>query len=132
MSETLDRVLADLADVQDAILDLPPEDVAGHLELRERQEGLRARAREVRGGAADELTALQVRARLAHLEARKEEHLGRRLGHLAAAQTGHGGGIDPGIVHRMHREMDAAFGLDDLDREIERLRHLLAGIGRGD
>ena len=128
MSDDLDQVLADLAAVQDAILALPPEDFAGRFELRQRQEDLRERARELRHDVDDSLTVAQLRAQLNHLLAVREEHFSHRLGHAAAAQTGQGGGIDPAVVHEMHRQMDQAFRLEDLEEEIDHLQDRLKAL----
>ncbi len=117
----LAAVVDDLAAVFVALHET--DDADRRVELKERQEALRAEAAELR--ASLPLTGVdedQLRARLARLEAARDRHLSAHLTASAAAQTGMGGGIDPEHVHELHRQMDEAVGLAAIEDEIRRLR----------
>ncbi len=123
----LTDVIGELADVQ-ARLAATPEDAYGaRADLRSRQDALRAEAAEMRAATPlDTLQEAELRGRLERLEAQRDRHLSAHLGHSAAAQTGEGGGIDPAYVHQLHRQMDEAAGLAEIEEEIRRLRNALA------
>jgi hypothetical protein len=124
----LDVILAELSDVAAKLSDLPDDAFAERFELRQRQEELRAASREMLAESGDILSADEARMQLKRLEAERDQYLGTRLSHSAGAQTGQGGGIDPKYVHDMHRRMDAAFDLDSVNAEIDRLKTRLAKL----
>lgn len=124
----LDRVLAELSEVASELSDLPDNAFEERFELRQRQEELRAASRELLAESGDILSADEARIQLTRLEAERDKYFGTRLSHSAGAQTGQGGGIDPKYVHDMHRRMDAAFDLDGVNAEIDRLRRRLAKL----
>lgn len=125
MSDAVSHVLQDLIEVREELDRLPADAFAERAELHQRQEELRARARDIRHAAHDGLTADQIRQRIAHLEARIEGRLDEHLGSSAAAGTGMGGGIDPNYVHALDHQLDEAVHLDDLKEELRRLRNRL-------
>ena len=121
----IDDVLSELAALEDELLAADEDDFALRLELRQRQEELRARARELAAEHTPE-SEEQLHRKLEHLKRRRDEHVATRLPQSSAAQTGMGGGIDPGYVHEMNRAMAETFGLEELETEIRRLEEELA------
>ncbi len=123
----LTDVIVELADVQAALATAPEDDYEARADLRSRQDALRAEAAKVRDAQPlDALGEAELRGRLERLERQRDRHLSAHIGHSAAAQTGEGGGIDPKYVHDLHRQMDEAAGLAELEEEIRRLRNALA------
>lgn len=121
----IDDVLSELAALEDQLLAADEDDFALRFELRQRQEELRARARTLSVDQTPE-SEEQLRRKLEHLKHRRDEHLATRLPQSSAAQTGMGGGIDPGYVHEMNQAMAETFGLGELETEIRRLEEELA------
>ncbi len=129
MTNQLSELLAELSVVQDELIATAEDDFERRMELHRRQDELRAKARELGTTAAvGGVDATEIRRQIARLEAERERHISNRLPYTAAAQTGMGGGIDPRHVHQMHRQMDDAFGLVELDEELARLRHRLTEL----
>jgi hypothetical protein len=124
-----DALLAELSEVAAALSDLPDDALEERFRLRQRQEQLRAMARDQLAETGDILSADEARLRLAHLTDRRDRYLDdTRLSHLAGAQTGQGGGVDPKYVHDMHRRMDESFDLEGINAEIERLHRLVVRL----
>ena len=124
-----EQLLAELSAVQARLSELPKDAHEERFQLREHQKELRELSRRQLAQLGDLLSADEVRTRLRQLESQREQYLNdTRLSHLAGAQTGQGGGIDPKIVHDMHRNMDESFNLDGLTAEIKRLRRRLATL----
>ncbi len=120
-------VVGDLADVHARLAAADDDDFATRADLRSRQEALRAEAAELRAAApVSSLDEAQLRSRLDRLMTKRSLHLDAHIGASAAAQTGEGGGIDPAYVHELHRQMDEAVGLAEIEEEIRRLRNALA------
>jgi hypothetical protein len=129
-AEALCQVIAQLAEVQDALLALPPDDLAARHELHRRQDGLRAEAAAIARGLPVSAEARRhLEARLARLRHRLAERTGRTLtGALA------GGGVGPGLrpsgmavdtMLPIDRELLAARDLDGLRQEIAVLEQRL-------
>ncbi len=131
MSERdLSVVIGELADVQARLAAAPENDFGGRAGLRSRRDALRAEAAELRSATPlDALDEAELRARLQRLEEQRDRHLSTHVTASAAAQTGHGGGIDPEYVHQLHRQMDEAAGLEAIEEEIRRIRNALGGAG---
>ena len=124
-----DAIRQQLAEVADQLARLPEDAFEERFQLRQRQEGLRAQAREALATTGDLLSADEARSRLEQLKGQRQRFLDdTRLSHLAGAQTGQGGGIDPKYVHDMHRRMDEAFDLDGVNAAIARLERLIAKL----
>ncbi|MDH3729923.1 MAG: hypothetical protein OES13_02185 [Acidimicrobiia bacterium] len=125
----LDEVLVELSDVAAKLSDLPVDALEERFHLRQRQEELRAISRQLLSEKGDLLSADELQVQLGRLEEERDRYLSEtRLSHSAGAQTGQGGGIDPKVVHDMHRSMDKAFDLDGVNAEIDRLRRRLARL----
>ena len=125
-----DAIRRQLADVAEQLSKLPDDAFEERFQLRQRQDELRAQAREALAATGDLLSADEARLRLDQLKERRQRFLDdTRLSHLAGAQTGQGGGIDPKIVHDMHQRMDEAFDLDGINAEIDRLQRLITRLG---
>ncbi len=123
----LSDVVVELADVRAALAAAPEDDFETRADLRARQDDLRAEAARLRAAQPiDSLDEAELRGRLERLERQRDRHLSAHIGHSAAAQTGEGGGIDPKYVHDLHRQMDEAAGLAEIEDEIRRLRNALA------
>jgi hypothetical protein len=75
----LGRVLAELEQVQEELSQLPDDAVAQRLDLHERRSRLREEAERLRHGEQGEESLDDLRARLARLEARRDELLARRV-----------------------------------------------------
>ncbi len=120
---SLEEILTELSEVQDALIEAAPDDFATRAELSNRQDTLRLQAREARSEISDDLSAEQLEREVERLE----DELLRYLDTRPSASAGHGGGgrggggIDPWYLHEMHRKMDASFGFEE---KKERLRTL--------
>ena len=124
-----DELLTELSEVAARLAELPADALEERFRLRQRQEELRAVARNQLAETGDILSADEARLRLAHLTSRRDRYLDdTRMSHLAGAQTGQGGGVDPKYVHDMHRRMDELFDLDGINAEIGRLQRLVARL----
>lgn len=77
----LTRVLAELEDVQQELVELPDDAVPERLDLHERRARLREEAERLRYAEEGGDSVEDVRARLARLEARRDEILARRVSH---------------------------------------------------
>ncbi len=128
-AEPLADLRARLIGIATALDALPADAFGPRLDLRMEQSSIREELR-ARSLAGDLLTADQLELRIAHLERQIEAHYGNRLSHLSGAQTGYGGGIDPQILHQMHRQMDETAGIEQLKTEVQRLRNRLAAARR--
>lgn len=121
-------VLRQLAETQERLSETPEEQFALRQDLREREDALRAELRGFSEGWSDHLSIDQLRRRIADMERRLEEHYGNRLSHISGGQSGFGGGIDPKILHRMHRAMDRSSDLPAMKAELVRLKDQLAKL----
>ena len=77
----LTRVLAELEEVQEELARLPDDAVTERLDLHERRARLREEAERIRQLEDGDETLDGLRARLARLEARRDELLARRVSH---------------------------------------------------
>ena len=77
----LTRVLAELEEVQEELGRLPDDAVTERLDLHERRARLREEAERIRQLEDGDETLDGLRARLARLEARRDELLARRVSH---------------------------------------------------
>lgn len=125
------QTLRDLVEVQELIGEVPNHDVPRRQELRDREAQLRARLRTFSAGWTDHLSIDQLRRRIAVVERRLEQHYGNRLSHTSGGQSGFGGGLDPQILHRMHRAMDKSADLKAMKAELVRLKDRLAILEAG-
>ena len=131
MEQRLDEIRTELAAIQDELLRLPGDEFDRRQQLRARQEQLREEVRRT-ATAGDLLSADQIKRRIEELEAQLEAHLDNRIPFSAAAQTGFGGGIDPGVLHAMHRRMDEIGGVEAIREQLRQLRDRLAAMERTD
>jgi hypothetical protein len=127
----VEDVLRELAEVQDELLAAPSDDFARRADLLARQDALRAEAAEARTAVPDNLSAEQLEQRVEYLEAEIVRHLESRPAASAGAQTGMGGGIDPYFLQEMNQKAAVAFGLEEKQTELQRLRARLGEL-RGD
>lgn len=77
----LTRVLAELEEIQQELHDLPDDAVPERLDLHERRARLREEAERLRQSEDGDESVEELRARLARLEARRDEILARRVSH---------------------------------------------------
>lgn len=124
MPRDLDKVLADLAEVQDQLIALPDEAFGEKAKLQSKQDELRAEAREARHSIGDHLDIQALRDLVQHLERELQRYLDAR----PAASVGQGGGgpggggIDPEQYHEMVGRMDKYVGYDKMRAELQELR----------
>ena len=123
-SRGLDEILADLAQIQDSLLATPAEDFATRAALSNRQDDLRSEAGRLRDAVGEELSVGQLEAQIAHLESEILNPLSTRPSASAGGPSGGmgGGGIDPDVLHEMHRKMAASFGLDEKKALLSKLK----------
>lgn len=121
-------VMRELTEVQDRLRDTPEEQFALRQDLRDREDALRTELRRLGAGWSDHLSIDQLERRIAVVEGRLEEHYGNRLSHTSGGQSGFGGGLDPKILHRMHRAMDKSSDLPAMKAELARLKGQLAKL----
>ena len=114
--------------VQQELAETPADQLARRQELTELEDALRLELRSFRDSWTDHLSIDQLRHRIADMERRLGEHYGNRLSHLAGGQSGFGGGLDPTILHRMHRAMDRSADLPGMQAELARLKDRLAKL----
>lgn len=124
----LSQTMRELARVQDELRAVPPDEFTRRQDLRDREEALRAELRSFAAGWTDHFSIDQLKGRIADTERRIKEHYGNRLSHTAGPQTGYGGGLDPQILHWMHRAMDQAGDLPAMRAELARLKDRLATL----
>lgn len=129
MADELAPLRLRLLDIEAALQSLPPDAFGQRLDLRTEQAAIREELRS-RSLAGDLLTADQLELRIAHLERQITAHYANRLSHISGPQTGYGGGIDPQILHQMHRRMDETAGIEQLKAEVRRLKDRLAAARR--
>ena len=122
--------LRELARVQDELRDLPRDDLAGRHDLHRREEQLRGELREFSAAWTDHLSIDQLKRHIASVERRLQDHYSNRVSHVTAAQTGFGGGLDPKVLHRMHRATDEVGDLPAIKAELTRLKDKLANLER--
>jgi hypothetical protein len=122
----LDELLRELYSVQQELAQAPKGELARQHDLREREGQLRAELREFSTQRPDPKSIDQLRRLIARTERRISEHYGNRLSYTSGPQTGYGGGLDPKILHRMHRAMDRSADLPGMRAELARLRQELA------
>lgn len=130
-AEALRRVVAQLAEVQDLLLALPPGDLAARHELPLRQDGLRDEAADLaRRLPVSSAQRRHLETRLAQLRHRLADRSGRTLtGRLTRLGAGTGmrpSGVAVDTMLPLDREVLAARDLDELRREIAVLEHRLA------
>jgi len=120
--------LRELADVVTELSSVPVDQHDRRLALRDRENALRGRLRAFRDTWTDHLSIDQLKRKIAEVETRLADHYGNRLSHTAGGQSGFGGGLDPTVLHRMHRAMDASADLPAMKAELARLRDRLAKL----
>ena len=123
-SETLREFNA----VQEELSRLPETDFARRQELGDREEELRGELRRFSVEHTDDMSIDQLKRLITSVEGRLRDHYSNRLSHTSGAQTGYGGGLDPKVLHRMHRAMDEAGDLPALKAELARLKDKLATL----
>lgn len=106
----------------------PDHEFAKRQALKEQEATLRLELRQFRDSWTDHLSIDQLRRRIGDVRRRLTDHYGNRLSHIAGGQSGFGGGIDPTILHRMHRAMDRSGDLEGLQAELARLEDRLAKL----
>ena len=130
----LDDVLADLAEVRDAIDRLADDDTAGRIALRGRRDRLRAEARMIDAAADPAAATRSLRSELVALEAAWDRLAGQRIDVVKQAGGGSMGG-DFGFAadaQRLNRRIDEAGGRDGIEARIRVLRSLLSDLERGE
>lgn len=133
MSE-LRRVLEELDEVQQGLRELDEDDVTARLDLHERRARLRAEAERLEREEDGDESVASLRARLARLEARRDEILARRVTHEPRGPFGvtpHDGGSGTDRIHLPHTDR---WLLEDrrIEEEIVDLRRRLAEVGEHD
>ena len=118
----------ELTRVQDELRGVPDGDFARRQDLHDREAELRAELRSLGADWTDHFSIDQLKRRIAQTERRITDHFGNRLSHTSGAQTGYGGGLDPQILHWMHRAMDKAGDLPAMRAELARLKDQLAKL----
>lgn len=122
------QTVRELARVQDELRTVPHDEYAKRQDLRDREDELRAELRSFGADWTDHFSIDQLRRRIADTERRIKDHYGNRLSHTSGAQTGYGGGLDPQILHWMHRAMDKAGDLPAMKAELARLKDQLVKL----
>ena len=128
---SLDEVLRELGEVQDLLIATPSDDFTTRAELSTRQDVLRSEARGAREAVpVDDLGVEQLAREVQHLEAELTRYLDARPSASAGGPSGGygGGGIDPDILHEMHRKMDSSFGYDEKKERLRALKVRLAEL----
>jgi hypothetical protein len=133
MSE-LRRVLDELEDVQRRLDELDEDDVTSRLDLHEERARLREDAERLRHEEAGEESVTELRARLARLEAKRDEILARRVTHEPRGPFGEHereGGSGSDRIHLPHTDR---WLLEDrrLEEQITSLRRYLAEFAADD
>ena len=126
--ERFSETLREFNAVQEELSRLPEADFARRQDLRDREEELRGELRSFSIEQTDDMSIVQLKRLIASVEGRLKDHYRNRLSHTSGAQTGFGGGLDPKVLHRMHRAMDEAGDLPALKAELARLKDKLANL----
>lgn len=127
MTDVLHDILEQLLDVRTRLEDAPGDAVDLRVELRERRRKLYADAARASGlGSA----ASSLKRYLQQLELRHAEVIDQRL--APSCSDGCAGGIrlQPAQIDKINRRIDTAGGLSELEREIARIRAILATPSR--
>ena len=124
MADELSQVLEDLVATQEALDRLPADAFGERAELHQRQEELRARARDLRQEAHYGMTREQLEERIDRLEDRIEKRIGTAAS--ATSGLGLGDGLPARDAQSLEDRMDEAVHLDDLQEELRVLRNRLA------
>lgn len=129
-ARSLDKVLADLASLQDELLATVTDDFAARAVLSNLQDALRQEASLARVSAPGDLSIPQLEQQIEHLEDAILRHLDTRPSASAGGPSGgYGyGGIDPNVLHEMHRKMATSFGLDEKKEQLRGLTIRLAEL----
>jgi hypothetical protein len=122
------QTMRELTRVQDELRGVPKADYARRQDLHDREDEPRVELRSLGAGWTDHFSIDQLKRRIADTERRIIDHFGNRLSHTSGAQTGYGGGLDPQILHWMHRAMDKAGELPAMKAELARLKDQLAKL----
>jgi hypothetical protein len=129
-AEALRRVIAQLAEVQDRLLEVPTSDLAARHELHLRHDRLRAEATDLaRRVPLSRAQRRHLETRLALLRHRLADRSGRSLvGRLTGSGAGAGvrpSGVAVDTMLPLDREALAARDLDELRRQIAVIEHRL-------
>jgi hypothetical protein len=122
------QALRELAAVQEELAATAADQFSRRQELSALESELRLELRSFRDSWTDHLSIDQLQLRIADVTRRISDHYGNRLSHISGAQSGLGGGLDPTVLHRMHRAMDDAADLPALQAELARLKDRLAKL----
>lgn len=120
MSTELDGLLHELGSIQKQLLKEPP--LEERAILHSRQEELRAVAKDLRAIVRDDLTLEQAKDQLVHLEERRAVLIEAHVTHGEDSATDLGSGTAQGPIHLLHAQSAEAFGLDELEDEINQLQ----------
>ena len=124
--EQLDRLLGELASIQDRLLQAPP--LAERAQLHGRQEELHAQARQLGRAMHDEGLLEQARAQLAHLEQHRFRLTSAHVPHAQAPATDIGSGMAQRKLDDLYSRTTGAFELDRVELEIRRLQQRIATL----
>ena len=122
------ETLQEFNTVQEKLRKVPEDDLSRRQDLRDREDALRAELRGFSVEQIDDSSIDQLKRLISSVEQRLEDHYGNRLSHITGPQTGFGGGLDPKVMHKMHRAMDEAGDLPAIKAELARLRDQLASL----
>ncbi|MFQ5524184.1 MAG: hypothetical protein ACE5F5_11510 [Acidimicrobiia bacterium] len=123
---TLDQVRAELAEIHEELLRLPPEDYARRSQLRERQQELRQLSHKLIEGMPlhDKEMLRAAFQRLSEVRDRLLEQ------HLSYASTSVGdAGIESEFTAAINKAMDAGLGVDEIEARLEEILEQLKSSG---
>ena len=124
--DQLDRLLEELASIQDRLLQDPPLDERA--QLHDRQEALHAEARMLGKALHDEGSLDQARAQLAHLAEYRFRLTSAHVPHAQAPATDIGAGMAQRKLDDLYSRSTGAFELDQVEEEIRRLQQRIATL----
>ena len=133
-SKSLDDLLAELAEVQERLLELPADAFEERVELRERRDDLQAEAGRFAHDWDRDRPTEDLLAELEALRARLGQLDSRRM-NVAAQQGGGtqaGGGGDGWGAVQLNLAVDAASGVGEVHARIGRIKAVLADRGVSD
>jgi hypothetical protein len=123
---TLDQVRAELAEIHEELLRLPPDDFARRAELRERQQELRQLSHRMLEGIPLHDAEI-LRAAFERLSEVRDRLLEQ---HLSWSSTSVGdAGIEGEFTAAINKAMDAGLGVDEIEARLKEILEQLKSAG---
>lgn len=126
MEQTLDQVRDELAAIHDEMLSLPAHDFAKRSALKERQNELRQKSRQMAEGMPLHDKEALVAA-FKRLEKERDRLLATKLN--AGGEGAGDAGIDNLFINAVNRAIDSGVGIDDIEKRLAEIMQQMKSAG---